>query len=147
MQFTTALLAALSLGATLAAPAQDFHTEVMPEGWSEQPAEVYNQESTGSNKPAATAGGKVQALINVWESPDFIDLKFTGSAAPGDCVNFEGKWNDRAQSGKAQPGFICTVWFDKNCKGQPSFSFNAKGSPKFPSEVRSKGSSWKCKEA
>jgi len=124
MQFTTVVLAALSFtGASLAAPA----------------AEVQ-----ALNKEAGVAASK-QPLIDVWESPQFLDLKFTGSAEPGDCVDFQKAWNDRVQSGKAKPGFRCTVWFDKKCQGQPSFSFNSSpGSSRFPDEVRKKGSSWKC---
>jgi len=124
MQFTTVVLAALSFTATtLAAPATAPAAENMERD----------------------VAAKKQPLIDVWESPNFLDLKFTGSAEVGECVNFQGNWNDRAQSGKAKPGFRCTVWFDAKCQGQPSFSFNSSpGSARFADEVRKKGSSWKC---
>ena len=156
MQFTTTVLAILSLTAsTLAAPAGEFKAAVMPPSYDAsaehapaapaQPAAEHQTLNTATFREPVPAGGSNKQLIDVWESPNFLDLKFTGSAQPGDCVNFEPAWNNRAQSGKAKPGFRCTVWFKNECQGQPSFSFNASpGSARFPDEIRKKGSSWKC---
>ena len=40
---------------------------------------------------------------------DFLGLKFTGSAEVGQCKNFPGGFTNNITSGKAKPGFRCTV--------------------------------------
>ncbi|KAH7329939.1 hypothetical protein BKA65DRAFT_553941 [Rhexocercosporidium sp. MPI-PUGE-AT-0058] len=78
-------------------------------------------------------------LIDVWKN-----AQFTGSSNAGTCVNFPSNFNDIVSSGKAKPGFRCTIWVDKNCVGT-GFSFNANpGVASLPSWINDKASSWKC---
>ena len=88
-----------------------------------------------------------QPLIDLWKNTDFLDIKFTGSAEVGECKNFAKKFTDIFSSGKAKPGFRCTIWVNKDCKGT-GFSFNADpGSASFPSWINDEASSWKCVKA
>ncbi|KAK3343309.1 hypothetical protein B0H65DRAFT_470927 [Neurospora tetraspora] len=90
---------------------------------------------------------RAQDLIDLWKNKDFLDLKFTGSANPGDCKNLPSNFNDISSSGKAKAGFRCTIWVDKDCKGT-GFSFNQNpGSSSFPDWINDKASSWKCVKA
>ncbi|CZS90987.1 hypothetical protein WAI453_003849 [Rhynchosporium graminicola] len=83
-------------------------------------------------------------LIDLWKNSQFLDLKFTGSSNAGTCVNLPSNFNDIASSGKAKPGFRCTIWVNANCKGT-GFSFNASpGSASFPAWINDTASSWKC---
>lgn len=90
---------------------------------------------------------RAQDLIDLWKNKNFLDLKFTGSANPGDCKNLPSNFNDISSSGKAKAGFRCTIWVDKDCKGT-GFSFNQNpGSSAFPDWINDKASSWKCVKA
>ncbi|KAH8881960.1 hypothetical protein GQ53DRAFT_610946, partial [Thozetella sp. PMI_491] len=94
----------------------------------------------------APAAEKTSAspLIDLWKNKEFLDLKFTGSANVGDCKNLPSNFADNVSSGKAKPGFRCTVWVNKDCKGT-GFSFNEKpGASSFPDYIDNKSSSWKC---
>ncbi|KAL0467456.1 hypothetical protein QR685DRAFT_359871 [Neurospora intermedia] len=87
---------------------------------------------------------RAQDLIDLWKNKNFLDLKFTGSANPGDCKNLPSNFNDIASSGKAKAGFRCTIWVDANCRGT-GFSFNQNpGSASFPDWINDRASSWKC---
>ncbi|KAH8895976.1 hypothetical protein GQ53DRAFT_743906 [Thozetella sp. PMI_491] len=93
--------------------------------------------------PAAEAAA-VSPEIDLWQDSGFLGIKFTGSANPGDCKNLASNFNDIFSSGKAKPGFRCTIWVDKDCKGT-GFSFNeSPGASSFPSWINDKASSWKC---
>ncbi|KAL2067006.1 hypothetical protein VTL71DRAFT_1430 [Oculimacula yallundae] len=97
-------------------------------------------------EPAQIEARAVQ-LIDLWKNSNFLDLKYTGSANAGDCVNLPSNFNDIASSGKAKPGFRCTIWVNKACAGT-GFSFNASpGSASFPSWINDTASSWKCVKA
>ena len=74
--------------------------------------------STAFATPIAQPGAEIEAradkavqLIDLWVEPDFLDLKFTGSSTAGTCVSL-GKtgFEDKVSSGKAKPGFRCTIW-------------------------------------
>jgi hypothetical protein len=101
--------------------------------------------------PAAAAAAadvqlskRAEPLIDLWQDRDFLGLKFTGSANVGDCKNLPRDFNNNVSSGKARPGFRCTVWVDRDCQGT-GFSFNAApGSSAFPEWIDNKSSSWKC---
>ncbi|KAK3401339.1 hypothetical protein B0T20DRAFT_346428 [Sordaria brevicollis] len=96
---------------------------------------------------AAILEARAQDLIDLWKNKNFLDLKFTGNANPGDCKNLPSNFNDISSSGKAKAGFRCTIWVDKDCKGT-GFSFNQNpGSSAFPDWINDKASSWKCVKA
>lgn len=100
-----------------------------------------------SPNDAPILSARAQDLIDLWKNKNFLDLKFTGSANPGDCKNLPSNFNDITSSGKAKAGFRCTVWVDANCKGT-GFSFNQNpGSAAFPDWINDKASSWKCVKA
>lgn len=87
---------------------------------------------------------KAQPLIDAWADKNFLGLKFTGERAPGGCFDFPSNFQNLLTSAKARPGFVCTVWVDKACKGT-GFSFDKKGEDKFPGWIDNKAKSWKCK--
>lgn len=120
MQFTTLLTLAVSTLSVTAAPAP---------------------------LPATDAvAGKVQ-LIDLWQDAGFLGLKFTGSSTVGTCENLKGTgFKNNVTSGKAKPGFRCTVWVKEDCLGT-GFSFNIAGSNQFPRWIDNQSSSWKCVEA
>ncbi|QDS76207.1 hypothetical protein FKW77_008385 [Venturia effusa] len=92
------------------------------------------------------AAAKVQ-LIDLWQNANFLGLKFTGSSTVGTCENLSGTgFNNNVTSGKAKPGFRCTVWVRENCLGT-GFSFNTAGENKFPNWIDNQSSSWKCVRA
>ncbi|KAF2398222.1 hypothetical protein EJ06DRAFT_558599 [Trichodelitschia bisporula] len=119
MHFSTILLAALTSTSTIAAPA---------------PAPAPN-----------TLSARATPLIDLWQDSGFLGLKFTGKSNVGTCENLAGSgFNNNVSSGKAKPGFRCTIWVNKDCDGT-GFSFNANpGSNQFPSWIDNKSSSWKC---
>ncbi|PVH78304.1 hypothetical protein DL98DRAFT_516801 [Cadophora sp. DSE1049] len=124
MQFTNIITASLLANLAMAAPAPIAAPEAVAE--------------------PAPLEARAQALIDVWKNSGFLDLKFTGSSNPGTCVNFPSNFNDIISSGKAKPGFRCTIWVDKACAGT-GFSFNASpGASSLPSWINDKASSWKC---
>lgn len=91
-----------------------------------------------------TRAAKVQPLIDAWADKNFLGLKFTGERAPGGCFDFPSNFQSLLTSAKARPGFVCTVWVDKACKGT-GFSFDKNGEDKFPAWIDNKAKSWKCK--
>jgi hypothetical protein len=130
MQFTT-LATLLFAASAIAAPA---------------PAPIAEPTELEMATPELEARG-AQALIDVWKNAGFLDLKFTGSANVGDCKNFDDKRKNNLSSGKAKPGFRCTIWVKADCKGD-GFSFNASpGASSFPSWIDNKAKSWKCVKA
>ena len=130
MQLTAVLVAALSLAATSIAAPVPIDT-----------ADIDITSSLADN--LAERAAAAEPLIDLWEGKDFLEIKFTGSAALDECKNFGSKQNDVFQSGKAKKGKRCTIWVDKNCKGT-GFSFNQQGKDAFPSWINKKASSWKC---
>ncbi|CZR61918.1 uncharacterized protein PAC_11815 [Phialocephala subalpina] len=119
MQFFSVISASLLASVALAAPA---------------PAPVLD---------ATIETRSVSEQIDVWQDADFLGLKFTGSAEVGQCKNFPGGFTNNITSGKAKPGFRCTVWVDKDCKGT-GFSFNTAGVKDLPDWIDNKSKSWKC---
>lgn len=120
MQFTTLLTIAISAFTVSAAPAADVTVD--------------------------TAAAKVQ-LIDLWQNAGFLGLKFTGSSTVGTCENLKGTgFNNNVTSGKAKPGFRCTIWVEEKCLGT-GFSFDTAGVNQFPSWIDNKSSSWKCVKA
>lgn len=97
---------------------------------------------TAAPTPAAAAKSQ---LIDLWQDPGFLGLKFTGSSTVGTCENLKGTgFNNNVSSGKAKPGFRCTVWVKEDCLGT-GFSFNAApGASSLPDWIDNKSSSWKC---
>ena len=86
------------------------------------------------------------ALIDLWQDANFLGLKFTGSAELEECKNLPSNFNDITTSGKARPGFRCTIWVNKDCKAD-GFSFDNNGVKQLPSWINDKASSWKCVKA
>ncbi|TID18428.1 hypothetical protein E6O75_ATG06504 [Venturia nashicola] len=86
-------------------------------------------------------------LIDLWQNANFLGLKFTGSSTLGTCESLKGSgFNNNVTSGKAKPGFRCTVWVQEKCLGD-GFSFDVAGSSRFPGWINDKSSSWKCVKA
>ncbi|KAE8452266.1 hypothetical protein EG329_000966 [Mollisiaceae sp. DMI_Dod_QoI] len=85
----------------------------------------------------------VSQQIDVWQDAEFLGLKFTGSATVGECKNFPYSFADNITSGKAKPGFRCTVWVYEDCLGL-GFSFNTVGVKDLPGWVDDQSKSWKC---
>jgi hypothetical protein len=62
-------------------------------------------------KPEPALEARAQQLIDLWQDPGFLGLKFTGSSDVGKCENLRGTgFQDNVSSGKAKPGFRCTIW-------------------------------------
>jgi hypothetical protein len=99
---------------------------------------------TISAAPAPAAAAKSE-LIDLWQDPGFLGLKFTGSSTVGTCENLKGTgFNNNVSSAKSKPGFRCTVWVKEDCLGT-GFSFNADpGAATLPDWIDNKSSSWKC---
>ncbi|KAF2429233.1 hypothetical protein EJ08DRAFT_671164 [Tothia fuscella] len=105
--------------------------------------------STPIGAPVAEPALEARAsqLIDLWQDNGFLGLKFTGSSDVGKCENLPNGFSNNVSSGKAKPGFRCTIWVDKNCLGT-GFSFNASpGASSLPSWIDNKASSWKCVKA
>src|ERR1700761_2589197 len=101
--------------------------------------------ATAFAAPAPAAEAAKSQLIDLWQDPGFLGLKFTGSSTVGTCENLAGTgFNNNVSSAKSKPGFRCTIWVDKDCQGT-GFSFNADpGASSLPSWIDNKSSSWKC---
>lgn len=101
---------------------------------------------TPQTDATAAAATKTQ-LIDLWQNTKFLGLKFTGSSTVGTCENLKGTgFNNVVSSGKAKPGFRCTVWVEEKCLGT-GFSFDVTGSDDLPGWIDDKSSSWKCVKA
>jgi hypothetical protein len=125
MQYTTLFIAALAAVAS-ALPA----------------AEPATASAAASATATSAAAATKTKLIDLWEDPNFLGLKFTGQSTVGTCENLKNK--NVISSAKSKPGFRCTVWVQPDCNGT-GFSFNAKpGSAQFPEWIDNKSKSWKC---
>ncbi|KAK3345951.1 hypothetical protein B0T25DRAFT_612020 [Lasiosphaeria hispida] len=100
-----------------------------------------------SSGETATIEARAQQLIDVWETKNFLDRKFTGSGTVGECYDFPKDFQKILSSGKAKSGFRCTVWPKVKCGGAESLSFDINGRKTFTDAVENKAKSWKCQKA
>jgi hypothetical protein len=62
-------------------------------------------------QPEASLEARSSQLIDLWQDPGFLGLKFTGSSTVGTCENLKGTgFNNNVSSAKSKPGFRCTIW-------------------------------------
>jgi hypothetical protein len=88
-----------------------------------------------------------QELFDLWVDQNLLQLKFTGSANVEQCENLPSNFASVVSSGESKPGFRCTIWVQKDCKGT-GFSFNDNpGAKTLPSWIDNKSNSWKCVKA
>ncbi|KAK3343310.1 hypothetical protein B0H65DRAFT_470928 [Neurospora tetraspora] len=101
----------------------------------------------GTTAPAVLAAD--MDLVDMWVDTNFNGPKYTGRGDVGQCVNLPSNFNDNLSSGKARPGYKCTIWPDADCKtNRFDSSFDDKGSgASFPDWINDRASSWRCYRA
>ncbi|KAL8336636.1 hypothetical protein RB601_000446 [Gaeumannomyces tritici] len=93
-----------------------------------------------------TVEARDQHLMTAWDLTNFQGSKLEAKADPGQCKDFAGAFDNKVSSAKAQRGWSCTIWANKNCGGAKA-TFGVNGIANLPSAVNNKGSSWKCVKA
>ncbi|EGZ67610.1 hypothetical protein NEUTE2DRAFT_141408 [Neurospora tetrasperma FGSC 2509] len=85
-------------------------------------------------------------IVDMFVNANYYGDKYTGSAYEGQCVNLPPNFNDNLSSGRARPGYHCTVWPDANCRTNKwNFTFDDRGSgARFPDWINDRASSWRC---
>ncbi|KAK0724209.1 hypothetical protein B0H67DRAFT_567452 [Lasiosphaeris hirsuta] len=110
------------------------------------PVATTPEEISSILSPAGVIEARDQQLIDVWEDKNFLGVKLTDSGVVGECKDFPKKFQTILSSGKAKPGFRCTVWPKKNCGGAESLSFDSTGRKAFTDAVNDKAKSFKCQK-